>query len=62
MQSDQISDQESVQRPEEMNLPRKGCSLYEKKGYPGNQQKGREEMAILRDSGHIKMEVIEGLF
>lgn len=44
--------------------PGKGCNLCEKRGFLGSQQKGRQEMAMLRDSGYIytQMQVITGFF
>lgn len=42
--------------------PGTGYSLCEKRGFLGNQQKGRQEMAILGNSGYIQMGVIAGFF
>lgn len=42
--------------------PGKGYSLCEKRGFLGNQQKSRQEPAILKDSGYIQIEVTAGFF
>lgn len=42
--------------------PGKGYSLCEKKGFLGSQQKGRQEMARLRDNAYTQMQITAGFF